>query len=301
MSLFYLDEQIVFDEDNYLLYAHAAQDNEPLRVGAIASSCLAQLLRAQGGVVIKRDLIEGAWGQFGLEVTDNSLAQVVRQLRLALEKLQPEREYIVTLPRIGYKLADQVQLREIHISPSSTPPVAPSEAALERPQPGAEAESESASETESESEATPAAISSNEPGPLQPVAPPAMPSASKAPLCSNGWLHGGLLLLGCLLLFTLALFMRMRPLPIEPLAFAPAIERPQVLIHLLAKNPPASARQLDGWAEQARQLAAISQLQSTPVHLYLLERDELQGFICTAALGSTGNHCVGVSADAQLP
>lgn len=106
-----IDEQIVFDEDNFLLFRVDAPDVQPLRLGATTSSCLALLLRSGGAVVRKRELMEGAWGQYGLEVTDNSLAQSIRQLRLALETLQPEREFIQTLPRVGYKLADDVRTR----------------------------------------------------------------------------------------------------------------------------------------------------------------------------------------------
>jgi DNA-binding winged helix-turn-helix (wHTH) protein len=112
MGLVLIDKQLVFDEDNFLLFRLDASGEEPLRVGAIASRCLAMLLRSGGSVVRKRDLMSGAWGQYGLEVTDNSLAQVVRQLRLALEKLQPDREFIQTLPRIGYKLSDGVRVEE---------------------------------------------------------------------------------------------------------------------------------------------------------------------------------------------
>lgn len=115
MAQVLIDGQLVFDEDNFLLFRVDTPDEEPLRLGAIASRCLAILLRSGGAVVRKRELMAWAWGQYDLEVTDNSLAQVIRQLRLALEKLQPDRVFIQTLPRIGYKLADGVGVEELSV------------------------------------------------------------------------------------------------------------------------------------------------------------------------------------------
>ncbi|MNF91449.1 hypothetical protein D3C84_740510 [compost metagenome] len=79
----------------------------------------------------------GVWGQYGLEVTDNSLAQVVRQLRLALEKLQPDREFIQTLPRLGYRLTDGVKVEELSARAQTTPAPYGAAAGSEVPVPAA--------------------------------------------------------------------------------------------------------------------------------------------------------------------
>lgn len=127
MSTYVINQLIHFDNEAFVLYA-AATPEEVLRIGAIASRCLTLLLQANGQIVSKRDLMSGAWGAFGLEVTDNSLAQVVRQLRVALEKLQPNHELIVTIPRIGYKISEQVTLFEESNTPAPLPVlVAPAE------------------------------------------------------------------------------------------------------------------------------------------------------------------------------
>ena len=107
MSTYVINRLIHFDNEAFVLYAATAPEDS-LRIGAIASRCLTQLLDAKGEIVSKRDLMNGAWGAFGLEVTDNSLAQTIRQLRVALDKLQPDHELIVTVPRIGYKLGESL-------------------------------------------------------------------------------------------------------------------------------------------------------------------------------------------------
>lgn len=293
MSLFYLDEQIVFDEDNYLLYANLEQNAEPLRVGAIASSCLAQLLRANGGVVLKRDLMAGAWGQFGLEVTDNSLAQVVRQLRLAFAKLQTDDEYIVTLPRIGYKLADKVQVREScaerPLSSAHAAPKLPAEA-VELPLLTPATEPDTSVPVE-----RPQATATINPS-VAVVDTPA-PQPAKA---SRYWRRNLLILLACALAFSLAAFWQERPLAVDPLIFATPIELPQLLLYLQLKSPPPSPTELASWAAHMHELATVSQLQANPLHFYLLDRRELMGFICDAPLSTLAAHCVGVSGHAQV-
>ncbi|MFS2124630.1 winged helix-turn-helix domain-containing protein [Pseudomonas sp. Pseusp97] len=111
MSIYVISRSIIFDNEAFVLYGADAPD-EKLRIGAIASRCFTLLADANGEIVSKRDLMSGAWGAFGLEVTENSLAQVIRQLRLALDKLQPGHELILTVPRIGYRLSAQVALTD---------------------------------------------------------------------------------------------------------------------------------------------------------------------------------------------
>lgn len=285
MSRFLLDEQIVFDEDNFLLQSVHDEDTEAMRLGAIASSCLAQLVRARGAVVRKRDLMEGAWGQFGLEVTDNSLAQVVRQLRLALEKLQPGREYIITLPRIGYKLSDGVPLQEIG-DDGDTPLAATGVAAAPLL-------------TESDERVgTPSSIQAEV---AQPA--PVLDSARPAPVCdpSRGaasskaipWLQGGVIGLLCLASFFMAAHWQQRTVAVESLAFMPPLARPGLLIHWTDRRSVPADEQLETWVEQARQVAALERLSTTELHLYLLGRDEFMGVICDAPLQDSTSHCVG--------
>jgi DNA-binding winged helix-turn-helix (wHTH) protein len=129
MSIFVINRLVHFDNETFVLYAAATPD-EVQRLGAIASRCLTQLLEANGQIVSKRDLLSGAWGGFGLEVSDNSLAQVIRQVRVAMESLQPGNELILTVPRIGYKITQPVELlaptalQPAHlVSPSPAPSI----------------------------------------------------------------------------------------------------------------------------------------------------------------------------------
>ncbi|WP_315809277.1 winged helix-turn-helix domain-containing protein [Pseudomonas sp. C9-3] len=117
MSRYAINHSIHFDSEAFELYL-AEAPTERIRIGAIASRCLTLLVQADGKIVTKREFMSGAWGSFGLEVTENSLAQVIHQLRAALEKLQPGHELILTTPRIGYRIHESVELLDA-ISPEA--------------------------------------------------------------------------------------------------------------------------------------------------------------------------------------
>ncbi|WP_315809271.1 winged helix-turn-helix domain-containing protein [Pseudomonas sp. C9-3] len=101
-----INDLIVFDDEGFKLFPVAG--GEEVQLNAISSRCLAQLVEAGGEVVLSNDLIGGAWECFGLEVTESSLAQSIRQLRLSMDRLHPGYEYIQILPKIGYRLSKEV-------------------------------------------------------------------------------------------------------------------------------------------------------------------------------------------------
>lgn len=257
MSIYVINQLIHFDNEDFVLYAAAAPD-EVLRIGAIASRCLTQLLQANGQIVSKRDLMSGAWGAFGLEVTDNSLAQVVRQLRVALEKLQPNQELIVTIPRIGYKISEQVVL----LDAPAPQPVVPSAAAI----------------------APPAA----EPVVASPAPGPARAWGTRALL--------GLGALACwTALFLLPGLLRPNALPLRPFVESQVTQLDGITLHLEAM--PASALQPDNQrlVEQARQLVQNIGLASADLHLYrFADRYRSLSLLCQGPLQEPDSQCLGM-------
>lgn len=286
MGLVLIDEQLVFDEDNFLLFRADCADEEPLRVGAIASRCLAMLLRSGGTVVRKRELMEGAWGQFGLEVTDNSLAQVVRQLRLALEKLQPDREFIQTLPRIGYKLADSVRVEEVS-SVSKAVPVA-GEAIIESERPilaPVMPDTESQGAEPPSIMAMPAAMESAcDSLPVSPVT---------SPVRWGLWV--ALLLWGALAFLLGRIGLPASPEVIPP-TFATPVTISEVQVHLSARDiQPMAPSFLQPLVLRSRKLAELEGLSLDNLHLYLLPaRRGADQILCEGELEKVGSRCIGV-------
>lgn len=75
---------------------------QPLTIGSRALSLFCALLDADGRVVGKDDLIEAAWP--GREMDEANLAVQISNLRRALGGAAGGHDWIVTVPRQGYKL-----------------------------------------------------------------------------------------------------------------------------------------------------------------------------------------------------
>lgn len=98
-----------FDESSRELRAGGALvelESKPLEV-------LYQLLLHAGEVVTKEELLESAWP--GVTVVEGSLATAVSKLRKALGDENPT--VVLTVPRIGYRLAVPVQCRRVAAPP----------------------------------------------------------------------------------------------------------------------------------------------------------------------------------------
>ncbi|MGW8461549.1 winged helix-turn-helix domain-containing protein [Pseudomonas sp. CLCA07] len=290
MGQLLIDEHLVFDENNFLLFRVESANEEPLRIGAIASRCLAMLLRSGGEVVRKRELMAGAWGQYGLEVTDNSLAQVVRQLRLALEKLQPDREFIQTLPRIGYKLADGVRVEELPITANAVPAPRPAEPDSEAPAPATSPVS---------------TLADAEDEPLEPPSIMAMPASADPdsgalpvhpitlPRRWGLWLA---LPLWGVLAFLLGKIWLAPTLEVVPPAFDAPVTVDDVHVHLSAQEArPPEASNLKLMVQHSRKLAEHLGISAQNIHLYLLpSRRGADQILCDGELETASSRCIGV-------
>ncbi|WP_223520333.1 transcriptional regulator [Pseudomonas sp. GL-B-19] len=290
MGQLLIDEHLVFDENNFLLFRVESANEEPLRIGAIASRCLAMLLRSGGEVVRKRELMAGAWGQYGLEVTDNSLAQVVRQLRLALEKLQPDREFIQTLPRIGYKLADGVRVEEL-------PATANAASAPRAAEPDSEAPAPATSPVSTLADAEDEPV---EPPPFMAMPASADPDSGALPVHSitlpRRWGLWLALPLWGVLAFLLGKIWLAPTLEVVPPAFDAPVMMEDVHVHLSTLEPqPPEALHLKLMVQHSRKLAEHLGISAQNIHLYLLpSRRGADQILCDGELETASSRCIGV-------
>src|SRR5262249_52491435 len=77
-------------------------DGEPVAIGSRSAALLAVLLDADGVVVSKTDLMERAWP--GMTVEEGNLTVQIAALRKALGQRADNSDWIVTIPRVGYRL-----------------------------------------------------------------------------------------------------------------------------------------------------------------------------------------------------
>ena len=104
------------------------RDNRPVAIGARGASLLAALLSAQGGVVSKSALMDAVWP--GLVVEESNLSVQIAALRKLLGPASDGSEWIVTVPRVGYRFSGPVESRTDaadsgwHAQTSSMPAIA---------------------------------------------------------------------------------------------------------------------------------------------------------------------------------
>ena len=82
------------------------RDGEPLRVGQRGVRLLEALLRRRGEVLTKAELLDAAWPDTAIE--EANLSVQIMSLRKALGPAPGGGEWIVTIPRIGYRLVPEV-------------------------------------------------------------------------------------------------------------------------------------------------------------------------------------------------
>ena len=81
----------------------ATKDGEPLQVGHRGVALLATLFKRPGEVITKSELLDAAWG--GAAVEESNLTVQVAALRKVLGTSSTGGDWIVTVPRVGYRFA----------------------------------------------------------------------------------------------------------------------------------------------------------------------------------------------------
>ncbi|WP_455289984.1 winged helix-turn-helix domain-containing protein [Cupriavidus necator] len=88
----------------------------------VSSRLLLIMCQHPGVVLRRRHLIDALWTSQGMVVSDNSLNQAVCNLRDSFYKVDPQRLYIKTLPRIGYVFLANVEAHRVsHLDPLEQP------------------------------------------------------------------------------------------------------------------------------------------------------------------------------------
>ena len=85
------------------------RDNRPVAIGARGASLLAVLLAADGRIVAKSALMDAVWP--GLAVEESNLSVQIAALRKLLGPASDGGDWIVTVPRVGYRFSGPVEGR----------------------------------------------------------------------------------------------------------------------------------------------------------------------------------------------
>ncbi len=86
------------------------RDSSPLSIGHRGIAILHTLLKANGRIVTKTELIDAAWP--GAVVEESNLTVQIAALRKALGRSDEDTEWIVTVPRVGYRFVPTITIEE---------------------------------------------------------------------------------------------------------------------------------------------------------------------------------------------
>ncbi len=108
---FIMNKQIIFDSDMCTLGLEDSQD-ELIQISNPTKRLLL-LLIAHKGEAIKREVIfKKVWDDYGMVSSNNNLNQCVSKLRKIMKNLGMDEEVIVTVPKIGFMLHQQVDVEK---------------------------------------------------------------------------------------------------------------------------------------------------------------------------------------------
>ena len=98
--------RFVFDASRSTVF----RDGVPVAIGHRGLAILHALLRAHGRIVTKSELLDAAWP--GAVVEESNLTVQIAALRKFLGGAADDTEWIVTVPRVGYRFAAKLTMED---------------------------------------------------------------------------------------------------------------------------------------------------------------------------------------------
>ena len=111
MARYLIAGVMLFDDELYEVSGSSGVV-QSMVLGAAASRCFSTLLEAHGAIVTKKELLHAGWERYGQQVSANSVNQSIAQIRRCLSTVG-HCDYVVTVPRIGYKISDALSIEKL--------------------------------------------------------------------------------------------------------------------------------------------------------------------------------------------
>lgn len=79
-----------------------------IELSATSTRLLASLLRHQGDIISRIDIFQTVFEEYGARPSNSNLNQYISTLRRSLCDLGIEKSVIITIPRVGFKISDEI-------------------------------------------------------------------------------------------------------------------------------------------------------------------------------------------------
>ena len=114
---FIINKQIIFDVDMSTLGLADSQE-ELIQISNPTKRLLLVLLSHQGEAVNREIIFKKVWDDYGMISSNNNLNQCVSKLRKIMKNLGVDDEVIVTVPKIGFMLCQQISIEQCQETPA---------------------------------------------------------------------------------------------------------------------------------------------------------------------------------------
>lgn len=103
---FDIDGFIIFDTEEASLANLLTGDS--IELSATSTRLLTSLLQYRGDIISRLEIFQAVFENYGARVSNSNLNQYISTLRRSLSDLGMEKNVIITVPRIGFKISEEI-------------------------------------------------------------------------------------------------------------------------------------------------------------------------------------------------
>ncbi|MFI8418144.1 transcriptional regulator [Serratia sp. NPDC078593] len=114
--IYRIEDSIIFCPKSIGFYQQSLA-SEHVAISAAAARLFTLLIKHKGEVVERDTILTKVWDDHGLQASNNNLNQCLSILRRIIKTMGVEKNVIETIPKVGLKIANDVLIEALSISP----------------------------------------------------------------------------------------------------------------------------------------------------------------------------------------
>ncbi|MBA7843255.1 helix-turn-helix domain-containing protein [Klebsiella sp. RHBSTW-00484] len=108
--IYIINKKIIYDTEASVIRVSDEPDDRVMTLTPISNRLLMTLVRHQGEIVSKEQLLENGWEETANSGSGHTVVQYLSNLRKIFKAHIPDTEVIITIPRQGYYLSDEIDI-----------------------------------------------------------------------------------------------------------------------------------------------------------------------------------------------
>lgn len=111
-----IEETLLYYSETGILCLIDKENEQSITLPGTPNRILSYLLINKGKALSKEEILKGVWELHGIDGSSNSLKQYLSYLRKILLNYLPEKEIITTVPKRGYMISDEVNIKKVKLN-----------------------------------------------------------------------------------------------------------------------------------------------------------------------------------------